>query len=159
MNNYWTDYGRRRFADAIAKDEPLEDVGNELARQLASSAGKDAFGGFVSAGLETLDKLRAAGFKFSGDQILTQTGQAASLELIGIFERQEWATLNNKISMLISVLEGCRRWLFVQQVPAVSAPPLAVHIVAMPDRVTETQIERNDTGEIVASLQVERDAA
>ncbi len=166
MSEHWTNYGRRRLADAITNGEPLPDAFNELGHQIASTAGLSAFVGFLAASLETLDKLRSAGFKFSGDPILTRTGQAAALELTGDIERRDWAALEAKCSLLITALEVCRDWLAVQQpVPpakraALADPlPIPVHIVSMPERVTETQIERDAKGNISASTQIERDIA
>jgi hypothetical protein len=164
-DDHWTHYGRRRLADAITNGEPLPDAFNELGHQIASTAGLSAFVGFLAASLETLDRLRAAGFKFSGDPILTRTGQAAALELTGDIERRDWAALEGKCCLLITALEACRDWLAVQQpVPpkraAVAEPaPVPVRIVGMPERVTETLIERDAKGNIAASTQIERDAA
>jgi hypothetical protein len=160
----WDVHGRRRLADAIRNGEPLAAVYNDLAVDYEfSHEARSAFCGAVSFGLLTLQKLRSAGFKFRGDTFVERDADGAALEFNGLLGRNAWRAINDKLACLVGALEAVRGYLQVEDgAPAPAAvpepEPLPVRIVAMPDRLTETKIERDEKGNIAASLQIERDA-
>lgn len=85
MQSTWNLHGRRRLAEAIANGEPLVDVYNDLGADYEfSHEARAAFHGAVSCGLQTLDKLRAAGFNFRGDSIVERNADGAALEFNGL---------------------------------------------------------------------------
>jgi hypothetical protein len=164
MRSTWDLHGRRRLADAIRNGEPIADVYNDLAVDYEfSHEARSAFHGAISFGLLTLNKLKAAGFKFRGDSIVERDADGAALELNGLLGRGAWPAINDKLACLVGALEAVRGYLEVEDAaPAPAAvpepEPLPVRIVAMPERITDTRIERDAAGNISASSQIERDA-
>jgi hypothetical protein len=164
MQSTWNLHGRRRLSDAIRNGEPLADVYNDLGADYEfSNEARAAFCGAVSFGLLTLHKLKAAGFKFRGDSFVERDADGAALEFNGLLGRGAWPAINSKLSALVGALEACRGYMEVADAPpapaAVPEPePLPVRIVAMPERITDTRIERDAAGNIAASSQIERDA-
>jgi hypothetical protein len=158
----WDLHGRRRLAAAIRNGEPLAAVYNDLAVDYEfSHEARSAFCGAVSFGLLTLQKLRSAGFKFRGDTFVERDADGAALEFNGLLGRGAWPKINDKLACLVGALEAVRNYLQVEDGAPAAVPepePLPVRIVAMPDRRTETKIERDAKGNIAASLQIERDA-
>ena len=160
----WDVHGRRRLADAIRNGEPLAAVYNDLAVELWV---------FPRSPVRILRRSlvrpahtpeAAVGWLQVPRRHLCRARRRRRRPGIQRPARQKRLACNQRQAGVPGRRAGSRPG-YLQVEDGAPAPaavpepePLPVRIVAMPDRLTETKIERDEKGNIAASLQIERDA-
>lgn len=95
--------------------------------------------------------------RFSGSEMMTQE------DVIYTFKTDQnrfYAALNGITDTLARTLEAVPGLKVEKTAPKDASPaPIPVVVVGLPERRTETEIERDAVGDIVSTVQVERDAA
>lgn len=135
----------------------LEKKLNDISHHEGSMS--EVYGGAVSALLTCYRALLAAGFTVeSDDPALDEFLKADAASQIISIKRFIAAGDGKKLSAMVGIVHGCRGIIsFKAPQPATTAPPTQVQVVAMPERVTTTEVERDAQGNILAARQVERD--
>jgi hypothetical protein len=143
-------------SNAIANgtlETKLNDIGNH------EGSMSEVYGGAVSCLLTCYRALLAAGFTVeSDDPALDEFLKADVASQIISIKRFLSVGDGKKLSAMVGIVHGCRMFIgFKAPQPATTAPT-QVQVVAMPERVTSTEVERDQDGNITAARQVARDA-
>lgn len=158
--------GAAAFSDTLTSGGCVAKLLNDLSRnQTAQTAG--IYSGAVSCLLGTYLAVRDAGYKCKStdpeiDAFLQSPGSVMAAALTQKFAQAdggEW--LSVRLSALVAEVVSRREK--ISRAPAAAAPPapepLAVRVVGMPDRVTETSVKYDGSGNIKSTVQTESDVA
>lgn len=150
---------RRLYAQAVADVNGIDPAGNML----------DAV---VDAGLAIVRFAAAKGIQYTGEAGRLIDPVAFQLDLHRAWHARDFDEAQRLVGVLAQALELTRphcREIFLAPPPEAekpAAPPVdgpppvqRVEIVALPTRTTDSIVERDDTGNIKHTMQVERDVA
>lgn len=119
----------------------------------------DTYGGAISCVLSVYRDLLKAGITVESDdkQIDAFLKADPATQIIQI-RRFLSAGDGKALSALAGVVHSCRMFVTFREKQIAPTGPTQVQVVAMPERVTSTEVERDAQGNIAAARQVERDA-
>jgi hypothetical protein len=154
--------GRRLIAAFNARENLRKVIG--VAVEGFNAGNFDPLLGMMSTGASIAAGLANSGFcRLTGHAAELKDEFSFGIKLGAALTRNESATHDRMLEVLTRTLEKMQalnppKIAYGRAEDATPAPaPLPVTVVAMPARQTTTDIERNEAGEIVGSLQVERD--
>lgn len=160
--------GETAFRDTLKNGGCLAALLNELARNQTQQT-QDIFAGAVSDLLATYVAVRSAGLAPQSadseiDAFLQSPASVMAAQLtqkLSKADHSPWA--NSCLSAMVSAVSTHRdkiTWPAPTAVAPAAPEPIAVRVVGMPDRVTETAVTYDTkTGDIKSTTQTERDAA
>ena len=160
--------GRQAMLELVAE---AGDVGGFLSRQLAGRKAPTAaalLSGAVSALIEVVARLKDAGIKVSHgnalcNEFMRQPTAVMCAEMAHRLNQEPDVALKARLEALAGVAvtaqrQGLLNFSKLAQPQAAAPAVQRVEIVALPDRVTTTVIDRDSDGNISESRQLERDA-
>lgn len=167
-NQSWCDAGQEQFTRIVARKASLTTALHRFSDPTASTELLCMGLGFAAEAATTLARIHAAGVLFKGAGAWLNDDAAfvvihINREFNGGPERRRRLLLT-----LGNALATCLERGYLQPAaPGRPAPAqvreqektLKVEIVGLPDRTTTTAVTRDESGAIVASTQIERDAA
>lgn len=134
----------------------LEKKLNDISHHEGSMS--EVYGGAISCLLTCYRALLAAGFTVeSDDPGLDEFLKADVASQIISIRRFISAGDGKKLSAMVGVVHGMRFLISFKAPQPATTAPTQVQVVAMPERVTSTEVERDAQGNITAARQVERD--
>ena len=153
-------FGRDRFLEAVRTGEWLPDVLNELAR-----GGHMMLAGGFRAAWDLLERARQCGFRFSSQTPAYKEILAApycrGLTLLSDAQlAPDSARRDAYASALVDALGAIRPYLrFVrnESEPTTKPEPLEIKIIGLPDRLTTSDVVRDQAGNITKTVQHEFD--
>lgn len=157
-------HGARRLIAAFNARENIRKV-FAVAAEGFNSGNHDPFMGVVSTGISIAAGLGKSGFcKLTGHAAGLLDDFAYSIDLGAAINKRETAKQDRLIEILIRTLEKVQalnppKISFGRAETAAPAPaePIPVRVVGLPARKITSEIGRNEAGEIVSSMQVEKD--
>lgn len=159
----YNDLGRQLFLEQVRAGKPCLPV----LRETFGFYGQPSFQVFVgamSAAMGLLEGTFERGVRFRSDDarasaIVQKSPAAITIDLNRSFDSNDLLAVAEIVIAVAGAVDGLQGKIAVG--PDINPPagPLEVVVKSMPERTTETTISRDDNGSIVASLQVERDAA
>jgi hypothetical protein len=159
-------YGAGRLADAFNSGAPIAPVIEKSARQMLAGVSAPLVGQ-LEASLKIFTAFTKRGIRFE-----TEDGETFdAVELLIDFQveankrERDGEKLSKYLTIIVLALERLRAVLpkgTTITLPATESvvtqsTPIPVQVVSLPERVTATQIERDASGAITASTQIERD--
>ena len=152
-------FGRDRFLEAVRTGEWLPDVLNELAR-----GGHMMLAGGFRAAWDLLERARQCGFRFSSQTPAYKEIFAApyyrGLTLLSDAQlAPDSARRDAYASALVDALGAIRPYLRYARndAPTTKPEPLEIKIVGLPDRLTTSDVVRDQDGNITKTVQHEFD--
>jgi|GEM_PF-4981321 len=115
----------------------------------------------AEAALHVLDGMKHSGVRFRTDgtcPIVSMDKFDGTLLIQQQLAKRDSAGLSHSLRSLGRALDGAAQKGVKLETIAAAPTPHPVAVLAMPERVTESTVTRNDRGEIVATSTLERDA-
>ena len=122
------------------------------------------FVGAMSAAMGLLESTFERGVRFRSDDahvsaIIQKSPANITIDLNRSFDNNDLLAVAEVVLSVAGAVDGLRGKITIEPDTKQPTGPLEVVVKSMPARTTETTIARDDNGSIVASTQVERDAA
>ena len=165
MNGQY-ELGYRAMVETIASGRSIHDMLNAI---LANERGH-LYVGSMTCVLHSFLALRRAGFGFRhADPRLDKCFTADEASMLIEMNRLNTVGTLKFWGAVASAVSSCREFLSFKEPPQAPQAPIAVQlvnwpaeptqvqVVAMPERITSTEVERDQDGNITAARQVERD--
>lgn len=148
--------------EAILKKQPMNQLLNAAVQVGTTPTGAGMLAGLCESMAGVFDALQKLGHSFKlqtpvGQQIADASPRARRLYIAALSQRIDQASADVLADLSSAVYSVKDCIVSATNTPAEPTPAARIEIVAMPERMTETEIVRDSKDNIVQSVQTERD--